>query len=56
MTLRSNDQFNTIICGFDDCYRGIHGTRKALLMCAKDIERHACTMGIRLPPRRPRDT
>jgi molybdopterin-dependent oxidoreductase alpha subunit len=45
MTLRSNDQFNTTIYGFDDRYRGIHGTRKVLLMCAEDIERHGLHEG-----------
>ena len=27
MTLRSNDQFNTTIYGYDDRFRGIKGTR-----------------------------
>ncbi|MDI9730651.1 hypothetical protein, partial [Stutzerimonas stutzeri] len=27
MTLRSNDQFNTTVYGYDDRFRGIHGTR-----------------------------
>ena len=31
MTLRSNDQFNTTIYGYDDRFRGIHGTRMVLL-------------------------
>jgi molybdopterin-dependent oxidoreductase alpha subunit len=39
MTVRSNDQFNTTIYGFDDRFRGVHGTRQVLLMCAQDIER-----------------
>jgi molybdopterin-dependent oxidoreductase alpha subunit len=39
MTLRSNDQFNTTIYGFDDRFRGIHGTRRVVLMCAEDMER-----------------
>src|SRR5581483_9086996 len=39
MTIRSNDQFNTTIYGYDDRFRGIHGTRKVLLMGARDIER-----------------
>lgn len=37
-TLRSHDQYNTTVYGFDDRYRGIHGERKVLLMNAKDIE------------------
>lgn len=45
MTLRSNDQFNTTIYGFDDRFRGIHGTRQVLLMCAQDIERHGLHAG-----------
>lgn len=39
MTLRSNDQFNTTIYGYDDRFRGIHGTRMVLLICLCDIER-----------------
>jgi formate dehydrogenase major subunit len=39
MTLRSNDQFNTTIYGFDDRFRGIHGTRRVLFMCEQDIAR-----------------
>jgi anaerobic selenocysteine-containing dehydrogenase len=41
MTLRSNDQFNTTIYGFDDRFRGIHGTRQVLFMNAADMEHHA---------------
>ena len=57
MTLRSNDQFNTTIYGFDDRFRGIHGTRSVLLMCARDIERLGLQEGdlvtarTKLPPR-----
>lgn len=36
-TIRSNDQFNTTIYGYDDRYRGIYGTRKVLLMNVNDI-------------------
>jgi molybdopterin-dependent oxidoreductase alpha subunit len=39
MTLRSNDQFNTTIYGYDDRFRGVHGTRKVLLINTSDIER-----------------
>jgi anaerobic selenocysteine-containing dehydrogenase len=45
MTVRSNDQFNTTIYGYDDRFRGIHGTRKVLLMCEKDIERFGLHAG-----------
>jgi molybdopterin-dependent oxidoreductase alpha subunit len=41
MTLRSNDQFNTTIYGFDDRFRGVHGTRKVVFMNAADMEHHA---------------
>jgi anaerobic selenocysteine-containing dehydrogenase len=41
MTVRSNDQFNTTIYGFDDRFRGVHGTRNVLFMNAADMERHA---------------
>ena len=39
MTLRSNDQFNTTIYGFEDRFRGVHGTRQVLFMNAADMER-----------------
>ncbi len=39
MTIRSNDQFNTTIYGYDDRFRGIHGTRHVLLIHPGDIER-----------------
>jgi molybdopterin-dependent oxidoreductase alpha subunit len=45
MTLRSNDQFNTTIYGYDDRFRGVHGTRSVLLMCAHDMERHGLREG-----------
>jgi molybdopterin-dependent oxidoreductase alpha subunit len=38
-TLRSNDQFNTTIYGYDDRFRGIHGTRMIVLMNRNDIDR-----------------
>jgi hypothetical protein len=38
-TLRSNDQFNTTIYGYDDRLRGIHGTRMVVLMNRNDIDR-----------------
>jgi anaerobic selenocysteine-containing dehydrogenase len=37
MTMRSNDQFNTTVYGYDDRFRGIHGTRDVLLMNKDDI-------------------
>ncbi|MBW4023409.1 MAG: FdhF/YdeP family oxidoreductase [Proteobacteria bacterium] len=39
MTLRSNDQFNTTIYGYDDRFRGIKGTRMVVLMNVDDIAR-----------------
>ena len=39
MTLRSNDQFNTTVYGYDDRFRGIHGTRMVVLMNWDDINR-----------------
>jgi molybdopterin-dependent oxidoreductase alpha subunit len=39
MTLRSNDQFNTTVYGYDDRFRGINGTRKVVLMNRADIAR-----------------
>jgi anaerobic selenocysteine-containing dehydrogenase len=37
MTMRSNDQFNTTIYGYDDRFRGIRGTRMVVLMAPDDI-------------------
>ncbi|WP_020188222.1 FdhF/YdeP family oxidoreductase [Methylopila sp. 73B] len=39
ITLRSNDQFNTTIYGFDDRFRGVDGTRMVVFMNAADIAR-----------------
>jgi molybdopterin-dependent oxidoreductase alpha subunit len=39
ITLRSNDQFNTTIYGYDDRLRGIHGIRSVILMHRNDIAR-----------------
>jgi molybdopterin-dependent oxidoreductase alpha subunit len=39
LTIRSNDQFNTTIYGYDDRFRGIHGTRHVLLIHPEDIAR-----------------
>ena len=39
ITLRSNDQFNTAIYGYNDRFRGIHGTRQVVLMHRNDIDR-----------------
>lgn len=39
MTMRSNDQFNTTIYGYNDRFRGIKGTRMVVLMNGNDIAR-----------------
>ena len=39
ITLRSNDQFNTTIYGYNDRFRGIHGTRMVVLMHRNDMAR-----------------
>ena len=39
ITLRSNDQFNTTIYGYNDRFRGIHGTRMVVLMNRDDMAR-----------------
>ena len=38
-TLRSFDQFNTTVYGLHDRFRGIHGTRRVLMMNGEDIAR-----------------
>ncbi|MBS78254.1 MULTISPECIES: FdhF/YdeP family oxidoreductase [unclassified Variovorax] len=45
MTLRSDDQFNTSIYSLDDRFRGIHGTRRVLLMNTSDMARLSLTDG-----------
>ncbi len=45
MTLRSNDQFNTTIYGYDDRFRGVKGTRKIVFMNQHDIDRLALKDG-----------
>jgi molybdopterin-dependent oxidoreductase alpha subunit len=39
MTLRSNDQFNTTVYGYDDRFRGVHGTRSVVFLNRNDIVR-----------------
>ena len=38
LTIRSNDQFNTTVYGYDDRFRGIHGTRMVVLMNRDDMQ------------------
>ncbi len=45
MTVRSNDQFNTTVYGYDDRFRGIRGTRDVLLMNVADIRRFGLADG-----------
>jgi anaerobic selenocysteine-containing dehydrogenase len=40
MTLRTHDQFNTVIYGLDDRYRGIYNGRRVVFMNAEDIAAH----------------
>ncbi|KQT87458.1 FdhF/YdeP family oxidoreductase [Aurantimonas sp. Leaf443] len=37
LTVRSNDQFNTTVYGYDDRLRGVSGTRMVILMNAEDM-------------------
>ncbi len=45
ITLRSNDQFNTTVYGYDDRFRGIKGTRDVILMNKDDIDRLGFKVG-----------
>ena len=45
ITMRSNDQFNTTIYGFDDRLRGIKGSRTVLLINPNDMERQGLSEG-----------
>ena len=45
MTLRSNDQFNTTVYGYNDRFRGINHTRKVVLMNRSDIDRRGLRIG-----------
>jgi anaerobic selenocysteine-containing dehydrogenase len=37
ITLRSNDQFNTTVYGYDDRFRGVKGTRMVAFMNPADV-------------------
>jgi anaerobic selenocysteine-containing dehydrogenase len=45
ITVRSNDQFNTTVYGYNDRIRGIHGTRMVVLMNKDDIAQRQLTEG-----------
>lgn len=46
ITLRSNDQFNTTIYGYDDRFRDVFGTRMVLFMNPADIAEHNLEAGM----------
>jgi len=48
MTIRSHDQFNTTIYGFDDRYRGISGNRRVVLLHPDDIAAEGWKAGDRV--------
>jgi anaerobic selenocysteine-containing dehydrogenase len=37
MTIRSHDQFNTVVYGLDDRYRGVYGGRRVIFMNREDM-------------------
>ena len=39
MTLRSHDQFNTVVYSYADRYRGIKDSRRVVFVCPNDLER-----------------
>lgn len=45
MTLRSNDQFNTTIYGYEDRLRDVSGTREILFMNPEDIAQYGLKDG-----------
>ena len=45
ITLRSNGQFNTTVYGYDDRFRGVHGTRMVVLMHRDDMARFGLAEG-----------
>ncbi len=44
-TIRSHDQFNTTIYGYEDRYRGIHNERRVIFMNPADIEKAGLKAG-----------
>ncbi|MBI6926590.1 MULTISPECIES: FdhF/YdeP family oxidoreductase [Pseudomonas] len=45
MTLRSNDQFNTTVYGYDDRFRGVKGTRSVVFLNRSDVVRLGLAAG-----------
>ena len=43
-TLRSNDQFNTTVYGYNDRFRGVSGSRRVVFMNGEDIKRLGLTV------------
>ena len=48
MTLRSNDQFNTTVYGYNDRFRGVKGARDILFMGPDDMARLSLKLGDRV--------
>ncbi|UCE87405.1 MAG: FdhF/YdeP family oxidoreductase [Deltaproteobacteria bacterium] len=48
MTIRSHDQFNTTIYGFDDRYRGVSGDRRVVFLNPDDVEQLGLAAGQRV--------
>lgn len=48
ITLRSNDQFNTTIYGYEDRFRDVFGTRMVVFMNPDDIEAHNLQDGMQV--------
>ncbi|MEM6290983.1 MAG: FdhF/YdeP family oxidoreductase [Myxococcota bacterium] len=44
-TIRTHDQFNTVVYGEDDRYRGIYGHRRVVLMHAEDLAERKIRVG-----------
>ena len=45
MTVRSHDQYNTTIYGWDDRYRGIYGARQVIMMNPDDMKAQSVSEG-----------
>lgn len=45
MTVRSHDQFNTTVYGYDDRYRGIQNSREVVMMHREDMKNTGCQTG-----------
>ncbi|MBD3627464.1 FdhF/YdeP family oxidoreductase [Cyclobacterium sp.] len=45
MTVRSHDQFNTTVYGYDDRYRGIQNSREVVMMHREDMKNTGCQSG-----------